>query len=213
MVDVGLFKYLSDKLDLDWFNLKERDKIYKLTFSYFLGIINYSFLFQESKEFGIQNDCSCCIRGLKEDDVRYIIFNLRRYAKYKIKNFIHLEDKVCIKKLSRTLDYTQIPLIKKYPAQNKILEDTTPFMYNLIAKNYSYDNAIDKDDILSEFRWKSVQTYRTYIFGYGKYLNKLSLYSCIYQSVRNRNIDLIRTQNTLNRRVHLNTIALNEALL
>ena len=198
---------LSTKLNLPWFNNKEKEEIVSIVFSYILGLLSYANLCQNTKILGVHKDVSFWLRSLDKDNVQYIM-NLRKYLKGRYGGFAYSKDKKYIKKLGFNFD--KIKPLKRYPSETAILESVAPFITNVLGKNTYYDVSFSREDVCNELQFKASQTYRIYIFGYGTFLNKLSFYSCIYQSIRNRNIDMAISSN---RKGKFKMLSLNESIL
>ena len=207
MESKSIINSLSKKINLPWFNNKEKEEIVSIVFSYVLGLISYINFCQKTRVLGVQKDVSFWLRSLDKNNVQYIM-NLRKYMKGRYGGFAYSKDKKYIKKLG--VDFDKIKPLKKYPSETAILESVAPFITNVLGKNNYYDVLLSREDVCNELQFKASQTYRIYIFGYGTFLNKLSFYSCIYRSIRNRNIDMAIASG---RKRRFKTYSLNEAIL
>jgi len=196
MKSISITKLLRSELLINNFTIFDRERIINNIFSYFLGFITYGKCYKFLAEYGISRDFSKFLRLLSEEEIRYIMFSLKVYAKYRHSDTVYITDKYWVRKLSDKLDYSLIN-ITHYPKKDVVLNSIKPIAINISRNIYNdmkWDNSMSIDDFLNELLLKASQSYNLYIFSYRSQcqdFNKKVLYSCIIKSLKTRRLDMI----------------------
>lgn len=196
----GLVSFLKERCFINDFDTHDKIAVMKHMFAYFLGLQKYQASYKALQEFGLHRTFSSCIRLLQEDQIKYIIFKLRKQAK-RLRQVryvgVKADDYLWLKKLKNCLDYSQIQLIKRYPSIGKVIHNTKPHIINVATRMYNscrVDSSICRDDIISELQWKIAQAYKIYIYSYGMgNFNRKVFYSCLLKGVVTRKLDIVQS--------------------
>jgi len=216
---ISLYNFVSEELNLRFYNKVDREAILKIMFSFFLGHYTYnraSYILCKNygknlKDGGMQRKFSALTSKVGEKEVDYIMKNLRgklNNKKFKVfrSDWEFIEDHINF-----------IPTYSNYPLEEKVLTDISPFIRNLSYKLkmfLSKDNSKDVFDITNDLLLYASLGYRKYIYDYNKTIHDTDNYklllSLVYKTVRNGGIDYIGSSFTAKRKISLKTSSIED---
>lgn len=216
---ISLYNFVSEELNLHFYNQIDREEILKTMFSFFLGHHTYnrtSYILCKNygknlKDGGMQRKFSALTSKVGEKEVDYIMKNLR--GKLNNKKFkVFRSDWEFIEK---HIHFNTI--YASYPTEEKVLTDISPFLRNLSYKLKMFflrDNSREVFDIMNDLFLYASLGYRKYIYDYNKTIHETDNYklllSLVYKTVRNGGIDYINSSFTDKRKVNLRSSSIED---
>ena len=206
----SIVSFLIDEMHLKKHTLANRRRVIKFCLQYLLGLSLYSHIYKELQEYQEHINFSRALRNLDNLFLKYVMFDLRKYAKTKKGGTINKLDKKVIHFFYNKLDYSAIKIysvkLHGIPTQEEVLTKYEPLFkkkaYELHTRLCN-DRAVAVEDIQSELSLKAIYTYRLYLFNYGSNnWNDKIFYSCIIKSITTKSIDLGYTFTSLKNSVH-----------
>lgn len=196
----SLYRHIKDTCYTNKMSLSDKRELSRIYFGYVLGLTTYSSAFKGVRGIISTRKFSQSVKGLSEKQIEYILFKLRRQAKFLDRPIVGLakKDRYVIEKLAGELPYKDIKLVKTFPSLTEVLTSLHPHVYNLATSAYKgvrFDSSIGKEDLISELKWKVAQAYKLYIFSLGqRNFNEKVFYSCVLKGAFTKRLDFISSR-------------------
>lgn len=196
----SLYTHIKDTCYTEDLTAKEKKLLVRIYFGYVLGLTTYSAAYKEIRGTISTRKFSQSIRALTEKQIEYILFKLRRQAKFLDRKIVGIskKDRFVIEKLASKLPYENVWLVRTFPSLTHVIQHLHPHVYNLAKSAYKgvrFDSSIAREDIVSELKWKIAQAYKLYIFSFGqRNFNEKVFYSCVLKGAQTKRLDLISSR-------------------